>query len=229
MIAAIDYLRELNLLSMLLRIILSLLVGGALGLERSRKNRAAGFRTYMLVCLGSALVMMTNQFVSQYYPAADPVRMGAQVISGIGFLGAGTILMTGRNQVRGITTAAGLWAAACCGLAIGIGFYEGAILGGFAVVFVMALLSGLDHRLHHNDKQIDLYLELDNGHALKEFIVFARQHGYDIIDLHLSSNKLSKELPLSVTLSVISPVRVSHTAVISILNEAKGVSFIEEI
>lgn len=229
MIAGIDYLRELNLLSILVRIMLALLVGGALGLERSRKNRAAGFRTYMLVCLGSALVMMTNQYVTKYYPGADPVRMGAQVISGIGFLGAGTILLTGRSQVRGITTAAGLWAAACCGLAIGIGFYEGALLGGFAVLIVMALLRGVDHRLHQNDKQIDLYLEFDNGHALKEFIVFARQGGYDIVDLHLSSNKLSKDLPLSVTLSVISPVRVSHTAVISLLNEAKGVSFIEEI
>ncbi len=93
MINGIDYLRELNLVSILLRIFISLLVGGALGLERSRKNRAAGFRTYMLVCLGSALVMMTNQYVVLYYKDADPVRLGAQVISGIGFLGAGTALM----------------------------------------------------------------------------------------------------------------------------------------
>ena len=124
-----EYLRELNFISMLLRIILSVLIGGVLGIERGTKNRPAGLRTYILVCLGSALVMMTNQYVYITYETGDPVRLGAQVISGVGFLGAGTIVLTGRNKIMGITTAAGLWAAACCGLAIGIGFYEGAVLG----------------------------------------------------------------------------------------------------
>lgn len=130
----LDAVRGVSLGAILLKIVISLLLGGALGYERGMKNRPAGFRTYMLVCLGSAMVMMTNQFIFQYYDGGDIVRMGAQVISGIGFLGAGTIMVTGRQQIRGITTAAGLWAAACCGLAIGIGFYEGAVLGGVTIL-----------------------------------------------------------------------------------------------
>ena len=110
--AIMEYLRDLNIASISLRIILSILLGGILGLERGIKNRPAGLRTYILVCLGSALVMMTNQYVCITYQTGDPVRLGAQVISGIGFLGAGTIVLTGRNKITGITTAAGLWTAA---------------------------------------------------------------------------------------------------------------------
>mgnify|MGYP001027887749 CR=1 FL=1 len=106
---------------------LTLTIGGMIGLERGSKNQSAGFRTYMLVCLGAASVMMTNQYICDHFESGDPSRLGAQVISGIGFLGAGTIIVTKRNQVRGLTTAAGLWSSACLGLAVGIGFYEGAV------------------------------------------------------------------------------------------------------
>lgn len=143
----LSYLREINLASVCLRIVLSLIIGGILGLERGRKNRPAGFRTYILVCLGSTLVMMTNQYVYQVFGTSDPTRMGAQVVSGIGFLGAGTIIVTGRQQIKGITTAAGMWTSACCGLAIGIGFYEGAIAGGIIVFF--------DHGIFRKDGLCD--------------------------------------------------------------------------
>lgn len=92
--AILEYLRDLNVASISLRIVLSILIGGILGIERGRKNRPAGLRTYILVCLGSALVMMTNQYVYITFDTGDPVRLGAQVISGIGFLGAGTIVLT---------------------------------------------------------------------------------------------------------------------------------------
>ena len=137
-------LRDLTYASAALRLLLAVLVGGILGIERGRKNRPAGLRTYMLVCLGATTVMMTNQYVTQCMGTGDPVRMGAQVISGIGFLGAGSIMVTGRNQIRGITTAAGLWAAACIGLAIGIGFYEIGIASGILVFIVLTALHGLD-------------------------------------------------------------------------------------
>ena len=99
--AVMEYLRDLNLLSITLRIILSVLIGGILGIERGTKNRPAGLRTYILVCLGSALVMMTNQYVCTAYQTGDPVRLGAQVISGIGFLGAGTIVLTNIRVNKG--------------------------------------------------------------------------------------------------------------------------------
>ncbi len=225
-----EYLRDLNFDSILLRIILALMVGGILGLERGRKNRAAGFRTYILVCLGATLVMMTNQFVYQQFNASDPTRLGAQVISGIGFLGAGTILLTGRNQVKGITTAAGLWTAACCGLAIGIGFYEGALLGAVVILLVMTVLTKVDDFFNQRSKQIDLYVEFENHTALREFIGYLRNNNYDVQDLHLTGEK-KKETPspISATLSVFSANRILHAEVISELHEVKGVYFIEEI
>ena len=113
--------REVTYLAIVLRITVAVILGGILGLERGLKNRPAGLRTYMLVCVGSCLIMLTNQYIFQVFGAGDPVRMGAQVVSGIGFLGAGTIVVTRRNQIMGLTTAAGLWASAAVGLAIGIG------------------------------------------------------------------------------------------------------------
>ena len=137
--------REITYGTIFFRLFLSIVIGGVLGLERGRKSRPAGLRTYILVCLGSTVVMMTNQYVSQCMNTGDPVRMGAQVLSGIGFIGAGSIMKTGRNQVRGITTAAGLWAAACIGLAIGIGFYEVAIAGGILIFIVLSLMQNMDY------------------------------------------------------------------------------------
>lgn len=127
--------RELTAAGIWIRILAAVLFGGILGIERGMKNRPAGLRTYMLVCIGACVVMLVNQYVYQVYHTGDPVRMGAQVISGIGFLGAGTIVVTPHNQIRGLTTAAGLWAAACVGLALGLGLYEIALAGGAAVFF----------------------------------------------------------------------------------------------
>lgn len=104
----------------LARVLLAMLLGGALGLERERKHRPAGLRTYMIVCMSSALVMLTGEYVFRLYGSGDPTRLAAQVISGIGFLGAGTIITTSRHVV-GLTTAAALWASACIGLACGRG------------------------------------------------------------------------------------------------------------
>ena len=149
-------LREVTYLSVALRIVAAVLIGGLIGLERGLKHRAAGLRTYMVVCLGSCLVMLTNQYIFQVFSAGDPVRMGAQVISGIGFLGAGTIIVTRRNQIRGLTTAAGLWTAAGVGLALGVGFYEAAIIGGLAVFVVMTLLQKMDDSMHHKARALEI-------------------------------------------------------------------------
>ena len=129
-------LREVTYLAVILRIVVAVIFGGIIGLERGMKNRPAGLRTYMLVCVGACLVMLTNQYLFQVTQTGDPMRLGAQVVSGIGFLGAGTIVVTKHNQIKGLTTAAGLWSAAGVGLALGVGFYEAAVAAGFAVFFV---------------------------------------------------------------------------------------------
>ena len=148
----LNYLRELNMVSVLVRLLLAMLMGGLVGVERGRKRRAAGFRTYMLVCIGAALTMLLGQYQSHMLATqwadtakqvgmnADMTRFGAQVINGIGFLGAGTIVLTGRREVKGLTTAAALWACACMGLAIGAGFYECVLLGLILIFLCIRLL-----------------------------------------------------------------------------------------
>lgn len=125
----------------IIRLVLAMVFGGLIGLEREIGNRPAGFRTHTLVCMGSVLVMMTSEFLIETYAsnAPDPARLGAQVISGIGFLGAGTILKDG-SRVRGLTTAASLWVVACIGLAIGVGFYLGALAATLLSYITLVLL-----------------------------------------------------------------------------------------
>lgn len=125
-----------------MRLLLAGILGGIIGYERETENKPAGFRTNMLVCIGSALVMVTSEFMFTRYSGLtnmDPARLGAQVISGIGFLGAGTIIRDGMH-VRGLTTAAGLWVVACVGIAAGVGFYEGAIISTIFIYLTLITL-----------------------------------------------------------------------------------------
>ena len=158
-----NYLREVNTLSIILRLTLATICGGILGAERGRKKRPAGFRTHILVCIGSAMVMITSQYMTDVLNiSTDASRMGAQVISGIGFLGAGTIIVVGRNQVKGLTTAAGLWSCACMGLAIGIGFYEGAIISCIFLIGVVTVLHKADLYSRTHSKILDIYVEVQD-------------------------------------------------------------------
>lgn len=176
-------LREITLLAVVLRITVSVIIGGIIGLEREIKNRPAGLRTYMVVCLGACLIMMTNQYVCQLFGTGDPVRMGAQVVSGIGFLGAGTIMVTRRAQVKGLTTAAGLWTAAGVGLAIGVGFYEAAIVSTFAVYVIMTLMQFIDAQVQKKSKSLELYIELGDDCPLGDFLREIRAQEIEIQDI----------------------------------------------
>ena len=222
-------LRELNFYSMVFRIILSLGIGGILGFDRERKNRPAGFRTYILVCLGSPLVMITNQYVFQVFNSGDPVRLGAQVVSGVGFLGAGTIILTGRNQVKGITTAAGIWTAACCGLTIGIGYYECAIAGGIAIFIVMALLQKLEGFLRKSSTMVELYIEYDNKIPLSNFFDYIRKNNLDIVDLELSKNAALADICGAATLTIKGRYRISHDSILNLVGNAPGIFFYIEL
>lgn len=162
MLEQIKILRELTLPSILLRIFLSMLFSGILGYEREKKHRPAGFRTYIIVCLGSTLAMMTGLYISALTGSSDPARIPAQAISGIGFLGAGTILVTRQNRVRGLTTAAGLWAVACLGLSLGAGFYTGALIFFTAIWVSIWILRFVDNRLTDHLKAVHLYVEFSN-------------------------------------------------------------------
>lgn len=148
-----------------MRLFLAALLGGLVGLDRENKKRAAGLRTHVLVSLGSALVMITSVYIFEQYHGLtniDPARLGAQVISGIGFLGAGTIIKQG-TAVKGLTTAASLWAVACIGLATGIGFYTAAILAGIVVFITLVLLSKFEKVFRRKaDTELDISMKLQN-------------------------------------------------------------------
>ncbi len=224
-----EAIRELNTLSIIIRVLLSLIIGGLLGMERGRKNRPAGFRTYMLVCFGSAMVMMTNQYAFQFLQSTDPVRMGAQVISGVGFLGAGTIIMTSKNNVKGITTAAGLWAAACSGLAIGLGFYEGAIISGITIYIVLSGMQHFDKLIRNHSKVVDLYVEYGQGLEFSCFLKYARENSFDIFDVQISRSATGVDSVMCFTISAKSLVRRTHAEMTEALGNAPGVTYIEEI
>lgn len=175
--------------SILFRVFFAVFAGGLLGMERALKRHAAGFRTYILVCLGAALVMMTSQFVSQTFGSTDVTRLGAQVVSGIGFLGAGTIMITGSNRVRGLTTAAELWAAACMGLAIGAGFYVGALIACVIIFLVMTLFSHLQHKVASVTSNFALYIIFASVDALNDFIMTLNEKNIQIEEFDINESR----------------------------------------
>lgn len=224
-----EVLKEINMVSITVRLLLSLLCGGILGVERGRKKRPAGFRTYMLVCMGAALVMLTSEYITRIYGNADPARMGAQVISGIGFLGAGTIIVTGRNRVKGLTTAAGLWAAACVGLSLGVGFYTGALIGCLLIFIVMATLHRLDDWVMSSTKVINLYIEFGQMSDVGQFISFAKEQGFRISDLEMTRPNGVSDTGVGVLCTLRLSKKKPHAEIIRMLSGMERVRYVEEI
>ena len=218
-------LRELNMLTIILRMTLAILFGIVIGSERSRQNNPAGLRTHVLVCLGSALVMMTSQFLTKQFATLDLSRMGAQVISGIGFLGAGTIILSG-GKVKGLTTAAGLWATACLGLALGIGFYEGAVLGFLAMTATLALLRNFSHKLVTKSQHIALYIIIDGLESLSRMSARFNELGVTIESLDfLAKDLLAGAMALEIDLVI--PRRMTKTQLLSSISALGDIKVIE--
>jgi len=221
---------EFNIYSIIFRLVLAMIFGGIIGIERGSKRRAAGFRTYMLVCIASALVMITNQYISLNFYGADPARLGAQVISGIGFLGAGTIIVTSQNQVRGLTTAAGLWASAGFGLTVGVGFYEGALAAGILIFIVITVLQRMDSKLAAHSRSMDLYIELNDGGKLSDIITFAIKNSIQVLHIEFTQpRKGGDSEPSAVLLTIYLPKRHSHKSVIAQFMQLNAVYFVDEI
>ena len=219
--------REVTYLAVALRIVTAVIIGGLLGLERGLKNRPAGLRTYMLVCTGACLIMLTNQYIYQVFSTGDPTRMAAQVVSGIGFLGAGTIIVTRRSQIKGLTTAAGLWTAAGVGLALGVGFYEAALMGGLAAFTVMTLLQRMDNRMHRTTKRLDIYFELSAEMPLGEFLRTVKSWELEVSDLQRETETDNGVRCYIATLK--SAKRHNHVEIMDQLQNIQGVTWVEEL
>ena len=172
LVEAYEYLQEFNAVSIAVRIFLAMVVGGLIGIERGKQGRAAGMRTHILVCLGAALTVMIGVYARESLGVvnSDPLRIAAQVVSGIGFLGVGTILIKGRFQITGLTTAAGVWATATIGLALGIGFYEGALLVFAATFLTVTLLHKLEYKLGKQQRRFGIYVEINSDKNIRHAI-----------------------------------------------------------
>ena len=225
----IAVLRELNWISIVLRLALAIICGGIIGIERGRKGRTAGFRTHVLVCIGAALTVLTNQYMMQYFGGGDPARLGAQVINGIGFLGAGTIIVTGRHKVKGLTTGAGLWACACMGLAIGIGFYEAAIAACVLILFVNSALHRMDNYVVSKSKVVEIYVEFGTVEDISGFIGKMRATDIRVSEIEITKNTNSADSSVAAVMLLRSNVKRDHAEILAIASDVKGVKFVEYI
>ena len=220
--------REITLYSVALRLMAAVVIAGILGMEREKKSRAAGLRTYILVCMGSCLIMLTNQYIYQTTGAGDPMRLGAQVVSGIGFLGAGTIIVTKRSQIKGLTTAAGLWSSAAVGLALGAGFYEAAMVAGVLIYFVMTVLQQWDKRVHRRSQYLDIYLEYSSKVGVATILKAFREMDFYIDSIDTYPSDFSENAS-ALILSLKLPKRILHSTILADLQEVEGVIYIREL
>lgn len=228
--SVVKYLEQLNFISIFLRLTMAVLFGGIIGYGRERERRPAGLRTHILVSIGAALAMITNIYICELYgTSSDPTRLGAQVISGIGFLGAGTIIVTGKNKVRGLTTAAGLWASACMGLAIGAGFYSGAIIGCIFILAVTVVLAKFDKRINNKSRNITLYILVNSTTAASKLLVDIQNKNVRISDIEISNNGVLSNDLIGILLGLKMCNEVCHKEFITWIESKKDVIFIQEI
>ena len=226
----------------LLRLSVAMFCGGVIGLERGRKRRPAGFRTHMLVCIGAALAMLISQYLTMMVDTfwnnlvafegqkyTDVSRLGAQVINGIGFLGAGTIIVTGQQEVKGLTTAAGLWASACMGLAIGAGFYMASVICCVLIILTVVVFSKLEHMILSRSRNINLYVEFEHTDDISDIIEKIKSKQVKIFDVEVEKAKYSDNKYPTAIFTLQLPKKMSHTVVMTAIAQIDSVRSIEEL
>ena len=235
------FFRELNLGSMMLRIVLALMVGGVVGVERERKGRAAGFRTYMLVALGAAVTMILSQYLNIMLDTflhdaqvivgnrTDVVRLGTQVVSGMGFLAAGTILVTGKQEVKGLTTAAGLWASACMGLAVGAGFIECVLVSFLLIVLSIRVLPSIESMIINRSRNMLIYVETENILQLSGVVNFIKREDIRIFSLEIDQDKQENLESVTALLDIRLPIQLYHAELVAALSALDGVMSVDEV
>jgi Uncharacterized membrane protein len=190
-----DSFRDINTVNILFRMVFAVICGGVIGIERSIKNRPAGFRTHILIITGAAAASLTGHYIYMILGLpTDMSRLGAQVITGLGFIGAGTIIVTRKFTIKGLTTAAGLWTTGIVGLAIGSGYYEGGILGTFLILFIQIVMTKFGKKLITHDPQYRIEVRYEQKHALDQVLRFCKDNHMAIVSLHIQ-NKTGPDDP----------------------------------
>ena len=222
--------KSVTLAAITLRLVLAVICGGLVGIERAYKRRPAGFRTHILICLGAAMTTLTSQYLylnMHYY--TDMARLGAQVVAGIGFIGAGTIIVTRQQRVKGLTTAAGLWASAIIGLALGGGFYEGGIITTFMILIAELLFSKLEYRVLDHVPEINLYMEYTDKACLENVLKLYRELDLKILNMEITRSRGSKKHNACAIFTLRLNKRCPVERVIQIVSSTKGVILAEEL
>lgn len=187
MLHCFDFIREMNLLAITARLVLAVICGGVIGLEREVRRRSAGFRTHILICMGSAITILTNLYLYQImHLYTDISRMGAQVIAGVSFVGAGTIIVTRRHRVKGLTTAAGLWTASIIGLACGAGYAECAIFATMMVMLAELVLIRVEYRYVKLSRDVNLYVEYSMPITIQRLVRLLRTEKIPMNDMEVN-------------------------------------------
>lgn len=230
MLKFLDPIRDVTFLTVVIRLVMAVVFGGAIGIERANKRRPAGFRTHILICLGAAMTTLTGQYlalvVGQY---TDVSRLGAQVISGISFIGAGTIIVTGHRRVRGLTTAAGLWAAGIVGLCCGAGYYEGATLATFLILCAELLFSKLEYRIVGAAQNVGMLIQYEDTACLNEIIKHIHELDVKILDLDIRKDVSDESLHACATVLLQLPRKIRISDITNDLQAVNGVFSVEEL
>ena len=230
MLSIFNGLRTVTMLSVTVRMLLAVACGGIIGIEREYKRRPAGFRTHILICLGAAMTTLTSQYLylnMHYY--TDMARLGAQVVAGIGFIGAGTIIVTRRQRVKGLTTAAGLWAAAIIGLALGVGFYEGGIFATILILLAELLFSKLEYRMLENAPEINLYMEYTDKRCLENVLKLYRELNLKILNMEITRSTGSEKHNACAIFSLRLNKRCKVEQLVAKVSGTEGVVSVEEL
>lgn len=230
MAALFDPVRDISFLSVVLRMVLAFVCGGLIGVEREYKRRSAGLRTHILICLGAAATTLTSQylFLEMGY-ATDLGRLGAQVIAGIGFVGAGSILLTRRQRVKGLTTAAGLWASAIIGLCFGAGFYEGGLLATVLVLVAELLFSRLEKSFLYGSLQINLYVEYRKSEVLNQILRILKEDGVKLLGTEVTRAVGEEKSNTSAILSLYLPKKYAPEMLLAKITGVESVVAAEEL
>ncbi len=224
----LNLIRGTDLIGVLTKFFFALLCGGIIGLEREYKRRGAGFRTHTLICTGATLTTLTGLYLYKEGLSTDPLRIGAQVISGMGFIGAGTIIVTSRRQVKGLTTAAGLWTSAIIGLAIGAGYYEAAIITVILVLISEIVLVRFEHFIVSTAKLMNVYIEFEHPHVLDEILSNFSDDASTITDMEFNKS-VSEEDKCNVVFTIRFNKRQPHDNVMAKIASIPGVIAVEEL
>ena len=225
----INYLEEFNEVSIIVRLVLATIFGGIIGLEREARRHSAGFRTFTLVCIGSALCTIVNIYLFNVTGSADTSRIPAGVVSGIGFLGVGTIVVTGRNSVRGLTTAAGLWATATIGLALGAGMIWVSCLSFVLIMLTIGIMRGLSEYVVSTSRVLSVYMEFLSDDNFDNFLQYIKDKNLSIITIERKNELISKKCSAGILAEIDLKKKTKHSEILKELGNVKGLHYCEEI